>query len=365
MTSETWFPRYAKWMANDKVKEDLKKELKRAGIPLQSKARKVLERNGFRCSNYHYFQPSEQKEGEEYLPTILQEGKYRELDIYAFKTRAYSFKVLNSEITFGSIILMECKYLTDIDFFAFETKDNYLPAFPVIFNGEHLLGSPYLDFKFPMTIEKIAEVNVSKRQKGYGDKTTHQACEQLTAAFSYLYERKLQQRRIEYLNLYNRVFRRMWEKFLTETEVKRVKRGPIEEIPKEVISEFIRNNFSPQQILDNVHLYVELGFPIMLIDENMGLIKVIYDQNGSIKKFEDVGYGIYPFVSENANRYNNILGRSFAFPIIICNLQYLNRCLKALDDGLRKTVDYAETMIKNNPYVVGEEIMMSKTILRL
>lgn len=133
-----------------------------------------------------------------------------------------------------------------------------------------------------------------------------------------------------------------------------------------MISEFIKNNFSPQEILDNVHLNVELGFPIMLIDENMGLIKVVYDQNGSIEKFEDVGYGIYPYVSENANRYNNILGEHFAFPVVICNLQYLNECLKALDDGFRKTVEHAQSMVKNNPYVVGEEIMMSKTIsLRL
>ena len=99
----------------------------------------------------------------------------------------------------------------------------------------------------------------------------------------------------------------------------------------------------------------------MVIDENMGLIKVVYDTAGSIKDFEDIGYGIYPYVSENANKYNNILGRYFAFPIIICNQNFLTKCLKTIDEGMHKTVEGVKTLITNNPYAFGQEILMSKT----
>lgn len=341
---------YTKWITNKEVKEQLKSDLERAGMPLQSRVRRILEKEGFRCLNYHYFQPINEKEE---LPLIDREGKYRELDIYAFKTQAYSFSVYTSKISFTLKFLVECKYSSNLDFFAFEKKGGDLSAFPVIFNGEHLVKFPYLDFEFPIVIEKISEVNVENR-KGFGDEKTHEACEQLTAAFSHLYERTLQRKTIDYGNIYHRIFRSGWEAF--------IKKSGLDEgnLSDQVIVDFVTKNYAPKQIFNNVHLSIELGFPIMVIDENMGLIRVIYDTNGSIKGFEDIGYGIYPHVSENANRYNNLLGRYFAFPIIVCNQKFLTKCLKTIDDGMHKTCENVKTLLQNNPCAFGQEILMSK-----
>lgn len=346
---------YRKWIENKEAKERLKDDLEKAGMPLQSRVRRVLEKEGFRCLNYHYFQPINEKEE---LPMIYREGKYRELDIYAFKTHVYSFDVYTSEISFSLTFLVEYKYSSDLDFFAFETKERYFPAFPVMFNGERLMKFPYLNFKFPMVIEKISEVNVKKR-RGFGDEKTHEACEQLTAAFSHLYEGKLEAKAIDYGNVYQRIFKSEWEAFIKESGLNE------ENLSNQVVGDFITKNYSAKQIFNNVHLDIELGFPIMVIDENMGLIKVVYDTDGSIKDFEDVGYGIYPYVSENANKYNNILGRYFALPIIICNQNFLTKCLKTIDEGMHKTVEDVKALITNNPYAFGQEILISKTKRRV
>ena len=50
-------------------------------------------------------------------------------------------KVGECEVVFNVLILAECKYSYNLDFLAFESKDKYFPAFPVIFVGERARAS--------------------------------------------------------------------------------------------------------------------------------------------------------------------------------------------------------------------------------
>jgi len=127
------------------------------------------------------------------------------------------------------------------------------------------------------------------------------------------------------------------------------------QVLQQEIGEFAKAN---RHLLSQIDYFpIEIGFPLMIIDKSRGLIKIEYDEeSGSIKDFKDVGFGIYPYISEFADRYDNILGNYFAFPIVICNLEYFGKCIEALNNGIEKMLDYAKKLLQNNPYAIVEEV---------
>jgi len=335
------YERYIEWIGEDARKKELKKWLEKAGIPLELRTIKFLEEQGYRCSSYHCKDP--------------ETGKYRELDIHASKTNVQSFKVGECEVVFNVLILAECKYSYNLDFLAFESKDKYFPAFPVIFVGERLLGASYQDFEFPMIIRKIAETDVLNLgwSENFQDRKTHEACEKLTSCFSHIYERRSKMTRVS-LDQYRFYFEQSWASFMSKSRPIREKRAL-----QQKIGEFLRKNFKPQQLLSQISYFpIGVGFPLLIVHEDRGLIKIKYDMpTGQIVDFEDVGYGIYPYVSENADKYDNILHGYFAFPIVICNLAYLDNCLKTLNKGIEKMATYVKTLLHNNPYAIAQEVL--------
>ena len=335
------YERYIEWISDDARKKELKKWLEKAGIPLELRTIRFLEEHGYRCSSYHCQDP--------------ETGKYRELDIHASKMNVQSFKVGKCEVVFNILILAECKYSYNLDFLAFESKNKYFPAFPVIFSGEHVLGASYQDFKFPMIIRKTAETDVLNLQwsENFQDRKTHEACEKLTSCFSHIYERRKKMTRVS-LDQYRLYFEQPWANFVSKSHPIREKRAL-----RQKIGEFLRKSFRPQQLLSQISYFpIEIGFPLLIIHEDRGLIKIKYDMTtGQIVGFENVGYGIYPYVSENADKYDNILHGYFAFPVVICNLAYLDDCLKTLNKGIEKMTTYAKTLLHNNPYAIAEEIL--------
>lgn len=334
--------RYEKWMRKDEVKKKLKNALEKAGVPLELRANKFLEDHGYTCATYHYKDPDS--------------GKYRELEIYASKTNVHSFNIEQCEVVFNIVILAECKYSRDTDFLAFESKKNHFPTFPVLFSGEHILSTPYLNFKFPMVIRKIAETNMKglESSENFQDRRTHKACQQLTSCFSYIYEKRTQKHKIM-LGQYQIFFDKLWKDFLSQESTFIGDKLVLQQ----KIGDFLKQNYGAEGLLRRIPYFsIEIGFPLLIIHEDMGLIRIRHNiANGKIEGFEDVGYGIYPYVSEHADRYDNILHGYYAFPILICNLAYLDDLWKTLDSGIRKLVDSAKKVIHNNPYRVPEEVL--------
>lgn len=328
---------YKEWLGKDNIKEKLKKGLEKSGVPLELRAMKVLRQNGYRCQSFRYLD--------------TETGKYRDMDIIASKTHEQSFKINDCNVVFNITILGECKYSYNLDFLAFETKDRHFPTFPVVFTGKRMLGASYREFEFPIVIRKVVETDVFnlKWKDNFQDRKTHEACEKLTACFSYLYDRRLKRARVNF-DRYRLLFGKSWGEFLNKGHSLREK-----QVLQQRIGEFVKAN---KHLISQVHYFpIEIGFPLMIIDQNRGLIKIEYDEeNTSIRDFKDVGFGIYPYVSEFADRYDNILGQYFAFPIVICNLAYLKECIETLNNGIEKMVNYAKELLHNNPHAIVEEI---------
>jgi len=328
---------YEDWLGEESVQEKLKKGLEKSGVPLELRAIKILREGGYQCQSFRYLD--------------TETGKYRDVDIIAHKKYEQSFNISNCDVVFNITLLGECKYSYNLDFLAFETKDRHIPTFPVIFSGKRMLFGSYQEFEFPMFIRKIVETNIYnlKWKENFQDKKTHEACEKLTACFSYLYDRRLKRTRVNF-DHYRLRFGKPWATFLSKGHSVRER-----DALQQKIGEFVKTN---KQLISQIHYFpIEIGFPLMIIDENRGLIKIEYDEeNASIREFKDVGYGIYPYVSELADKYDNILGEYFAFPVIVCNLAHLKECIASLNNGIEKMLDYAKKLLHNNPQAIVEEI---------
>lgn len=338
--SKDRYETYRKWINDSSKKQEVVKWLEKAGVPLELRTMRILEKDGYKCSTYHCIDSETQKS--------------RELDIYAFKTNVKSFRIGECEVVFNVVILAECKYSYNLDFLAFESKDKHFPTFPVIFSGQLMLGASYQEFEFPMIIRKIAETDVFnlRWKDNFQDRKTHQACEKLISCFSHLYKRKDKRIKVNF-DRHRLLFGRSWVEFVTKDY------DVGQKVPGQRISEFLRKNFTPRQLLAQIKYFsIDIGFPLMIMNENRGLIKIEYDEaGGRIKDLDDVGYGIYPFVSENAEKYGNVLRQYFSFPVILCNLNHLEKCLETLNNGIGKMAAYANTLLRNNPYTIAEEVM--------
>lgn len=337
MSKRLRYASYKDWLDKCEKEKELKEGLEKSGVPLELRAMKILSENGYRCSSFRYLDGDTRK--------------YLDMDIIASKTHKKSFNVNSCNIVFEITILGECKYSYNLDFLAFETEDRHFPSFPVVFTGKRMIGASYREFSFPIVIKKIAETDVYNVAwtENFQDRKTHEACEKLTACFSHLYNRRLKQSAVNFGQC-RLVFEKPWGEFLSKGYSVKEK-----QILQTKISEFAQAN---KRLIDHVHYFpIEIGFPLMIIDENRGLIKIEYDEeNASIRDFKDVGFGIYPYVSEFADRYDNILGQYFAFPIVICNLAHLKECLETLNKGIEKMIDYAQKLLHNNPNAIVEEI---------
>ena len=292
---------YRDWMKETLQKEKLKGRLEKAGVPLELRTMTALEAQGYRCSSFHY--------------KDLVTGKYRELDIYAWKSLSKSFTILGSQVDFNAVILAECKYAQNYDFLAFDRVDKHLPAFPVVFEGTHLLGASYQEFQFPMIIRKVSEADVRNldASSNFDDRKTHEAYEQLTACFSQLYDKRKKSMR-PHFSQFQISFGRAWKQFIDNRS------QPTDSWSfNQAVGEFLKG-FTENELLREIPYFpIEIGFPLFVIPEERGLIRIKHNvTTGQISDFEDAGFGIYPYVSENADNYNNILTNYFEFPIIIC-----------------------------------------------
>ena len=127
------------WYKNEGVVKDLKVEFEKAGLPLEYRARKIFEDNGFEASSSLYKFP---------LDGILdqsvdeKEGIWRQIDIDAFSFEAdpvVDLRFGKSGIALFVGFTAECKFSSERSFFLFKSSDRVSSNFPLCLYGENLL----------------------------------------------------------------------------------------------------------------------------------------------------------------------------------------------------------------------------------
>jgi hypothetical protein len=128
-----------KWYENEKVVEKLKVEFEKAGLPLEYRAKKIFEDNGFEAFSQHYKFP---------LDGILdksideKEGIWRQIDISTIPKDGISdvdLRFGKTRIVLTADFIAECKFSSKKSFFLFKSQDTFISNFPLCQYGNNLL----------------------------------------------------------------------------------------------------------------------------------------------------------------------------------------------------------------------------------
>jgi hypothetical protein len=363
---------YKKWLnSSDKTfKVKLIDSLNKAGAPLEYKTKRRLENLGFEANPYHYepevfpyFEPSHPE-----MP-IKAEIKRRELDLLATLRRGWSIPIKGGHLLLRLKLAVECKYSSSKDFFVFEFQDKLisLPNFPVKLKGQKILPELlYKYFDVPTKIEKVTEVDVStlgsRGEGNFNDRMAHAASEQLSSAISnILYDRYSEIHRIYFDIVKQMDIRGKFEKLDREGKIKRVEEPGRSYIPEDEKDDFCRKNIAHFNF-EKIGTYrVDLVFPVIVIDDTRGVIKAVLNDANEIVDFEDVGYGIYKYVSEKVQEevWFGAPKLDKELPIIICNLSYLDECISKLVGGMEELKLDVEKQLNENPHLFVTELMFN------
>jgi len=318
--------RYEKWLKSDDCKRNLIKKMEKSGVPLELRTKTLLENLEFRCSKFPYHDITETGD---FTDTVV-----RELDIRATKVNQYPFKIGPCEVVYRILLFVECKSIENTDIIFFDKDRYYLPTFPVKFSGNELLYNTYKNYKFPAIINKFIEVENADNVKNYN--RLREGCHQLLNACKYQYHRILQQN----VNLRN--LRRLFHaKYPSNTR------------------EEVDDVFSLDDILEEIRFFsVDVGFPILVINHDMGLIRAKFDDStGTITDFNNVGFGIYSFDTEHAYKYEELLNSTWDFPVIITNLDFLDKCIETIQEGIEITIKNNVESLRINPMILKNMII--------
>lgn len=294
------------WYENKKVVDKLKVEFEKAGLPLEYRARKIFEDNGFEAFSQLYKFP---------LDGILdksideKEGIWRQIDISTIPKNGISDVDLlfgKTRIVLTADFTAECKFSSDKSFFLFKSPDKFITNFPLCLWGDNLLPfrlllfdsekkeflvglkSPTEYFNFDV-YENIVEVNISKymnKADNYDNKITYEACEQLYYAANFetissKNEMKAEiSEEIRKSNLFNK-----WKKYVRENNIKKEDAiGWKANVSDDIALKFLRDNFK----LTDIELFnmIFLNFPVLIINEQAGLFEVELDDNNNIVDFK-------------------------------------------------------------------------------
>jgi len=369
------------WYKNEGVVKDLKVEFEKAGLPLEYRARKIFEDNGFEAYSSLYKFP---------LDGILdesvdeKEGIWRQIDIDAF-----SFKIdpdVNLQFGKSGIALFvgftaECKFSSEKSFFLFKkSSDRVSSNFPLSLYGENILpfrirlfdqndkqvivkrknSTDYFNFN---VYENMVEVDVSKRKHkkdNYDDKITYGACEQLYYAINYSKNTLKNELGGDILEDIRKS--KLFDKWIKYVRVKDIKKeeaiGWGNKVRDDIALDFLRNNFE----LTDIELFhiINLKFPVLIINEEAGLFEVELDENNNIVDFKKIKYGICEYVSKKSKLTR--LGPD-RLGVVICDITYLNELIRAVLEGLKKLGDDMNKLINEKPYLMGYELLFNPEIM--
>jgi hypothetical protein len=89
-----------------------------------------------------------------------------------------------------------------------------------------------------------------------------------------------------------------------------------------------------------------LGVPLMVLDDNRGLVDTTLREDGSVNFKRDVEFVVYPFVPENLGLGLEVMGTIAVFPVIICKQSALSKATTVLENGTRQMLFNASSEFK-------------------
>ena len=102
----------------------------------------------------------------------------------------------------------------------------------------------------------------------------------------------------------------------------------------------------------------------VLEDKNFDLAKFSLDYNDdAMTYFEDKGYCLYPYISENAEFYDIVLDNHFGLPIIVCNLNHFKGLVVKLEKGMNSLVEQTKEYLKMRPELIPFECLFNNKLV--
>jgi len=292
---------FSSWYNNPEQKAAHEKAMLMSGIPLEIKARRFLAKLGYRARRWYYATDSE---------------TWRELDFMAEKVVGQYTITLSeypspeeSNIYFWIEIVGECKRSSTHDFFAFEAEQPErllehsiypIPFYEYKIEPPHsfVIGSlnsllPPLKphYSFPFVTERIVEVDAANYKKqerrrsddNYNDKRTHEACETLLSASI-----SLKQGNQHLVNIVTQQLFAAFEREYLEI-TKQTPSGTPEEVAKKLVE------IDPKQVWKKLGLLsIVWGVPLIVLDDNRGLIATHLRADSSVEFGADIGFEVVP-----------------------------------------------------------------------
>lgn len=369
---------YKDWMENPKAVERVIQDINKSGIPLEIKVRKILQNNSFIGGRAFY--------------TVLKAGQIssegsndtvdvlHEIDVLASKAPVCSFSVSGFEIRFSAHVIAECKYSSDKDFYFFPCNDPCvidLQNYPLMVNG-HQLFEPFkrrthaIQYPVPQIVDRVSEIDINsntRKDENFNDRLTYGACTQLIQACeNYLTQWRVEKRSDYNLILKDSSFLSSWKQQQVEGKIEFETIGSYTHVTDEYIRRFLKTYFRLDLLnAETTHncIFIELLFPILVIAESRGVLKVELDSKYEIKGLEDIGFCIYLFRPEKPTQYPVTLHDSISLPVFICNQRYLEKVMEIIEEV---TVTIANGMKKEiiaHQSLIGKEIMFNSSLIGL
>jgi len=362
---------YKKWLTSGDAKAFAIDNIKKSGIPLELRSRKILKDNEFTVSEAHYLEP---QNGNSDIDLFMGRGVWRQLDLLATRVEKQTISLSGCELRFTTEILGECKYSSDKDIITFEhsNPENVdLSNFPVMVNGQSIIFVPSkTGIKLPPLVERLIMIDASsasREKDNFRDIEVHRACEQILSALRYnLYQWRSVLRR-QYLDISkgSRIEEK-WQDLIKEQKV------PYEQVvggmrvPASFIEKFLSDNFDPVKMLQDFPLLViRVCFPVIVTDGSRGIIQAKLNDSFEVIDLEDKGLCLYTYVSENADRYESVLGNAFALPIIVCNLSNLPAAIKLIGENVNCVIDQTRLLVNANPQLIPREVLFNLKVVGL
>jgi hypothetical protein len=86
-------------------------------------------------------------------------------------------------------------------------------------------------------------------------------------------------------------------------------------------------------------------------------------RNGKVDRLTDSKYWAYIHTPRQSRNQDEPLAVPKTFVVIVCNANYLEKCLSVIEDGVKKTISRLIEQAKNSPHSILYEIysQVSKT----
>jgi hypothetical protein len=336
---------YSDWLDNKEALDKIKDLLETVGFPLEISARNKLESCGYLVSNSFYLQV-DPKTGK----TIS-----IEIDVYANKN-IHASEYQGCKIIFELTIIGECKYSSTDDYFGFQHENRPVDAlFPIIFHLDFLQPRLSGYFSFPAIVHNVAEINTMYHNT-LSHSIIYEACEQVNSAIEYFSDtRNSRQIWQEYLRVYREILP-LLEKYRNENHPTASLIGNRIIYNSEVIKDFIDSTFTKEVLFAVLkQVRINIVIPIVVVGPNNGLLKVEL-RNGKVDRLTDSKYWAYIHTPRESRNQDEPLAVPKTFVVIVCNTNYLEKCLSVIEDGVKKTISQLIEQIMNSPHSILYEI---------